>query len=258
MSTKNIVLFGQTGAGKSSLVNLMAGEERAEISPDTLRCTMHWKEYPIAFDGYNYRVFDTIGLTEPQLEIQDYLDTIVDARNLIMKLDSEGGIDLLLFCVRAGRVSKITQNNYRLFYEWLCEKKFPIVLVITGLERETNMEDWWDRHGDSFEKSKIFVNGHACITAAANKLNERHQQLYEESRQLVCNLVKEHTHHRPKKGGEGWFRGFISKQGERLRSFAVRKKDIVTVLTTRCGVPEDVAIQLAGQIRGDVSPKSSI
>jgi tRNA U34 5-carboxymethylaminomethyl modifying GTPase MnmE/TrmE len=258
MSTKNIVLFGQTGAGKSSLVNLMAGEERADTSPDTLRCTMHWKEYPIAFDGYNYRVFDTMGLTEPQLEIQEYLDAIVDARNLIMKLDSEGGIDLLLFCVRASKVSTTTQNNYRLFYEWLCEKKVPIVLVVTGLEGKQHMEDWWTEHETTLDKYEVSVNGHACITAAANKLNERHQQLYEESRQLVCNLVKEHTHHRPKKGDEGWFRGFISKQRERLRSFAVRKKDIVTVLTTRCGVPEEVAIQLAGQIGQDVSPKSSI
>ncbi|OJA10176.1 hypothetical protein AZE42_01838 [Rhizopogon vesiculosus] len=37
---------------------------------------MHWKEHPIIFDGYNYKVFDTIGLEEPELGIDEYLSAI--------------------------------------------------------------------------------------------------------------------------------------------------------------------------------------
>jgi len=259
MSTKNIVLFGETGAGKSSVVNLMAGKETATTSPDMQRCTMTWKEYPIAFDGFEYKVFDTIGLEEPQLGINEYLGAIYNARNLIMKLQNDGGIDLLLFCVRAGRVSATLRNNYRLFYEWLCEKKVPIVLVLTGLEREENMEDWWTRNKDTFEKFNVVVNGHACITAA-NKLDGRHQKLYEDSRQLVRNLVKDHTHGKTTyKGGEGWFTRFMQSLRELfLGSSDIKKKDIVTVLTKHCGVPMEAALELAKQVREDLSQKRSV
>ncbi|OAX37198.1 hypothetical protein K503DRAFT_743100 [Rhizopogon vinicolor AM-OR11-026] len=254
MSTKNIVLFGETGAGKSSVVNLMAGEEVAETSPDMQRSTLTWKKYPIAFGGYNYNVFDTIGLEEPQLGIDEYLEAIVNARNLITKLDNEGGIDLLLFCVRAGRVSATLQNNYRLFYEWLCEKKVPILLVLTGLEREQNMEDWWTRNKDTFAKYGISVHGHACITAA-NKLDGRHQQLYQLSRQLVRNLVKEFTHESLGggfKGGNGWIKRFMGKLRELFSGPSMGKKDMVTVLTKRCGMPPEAAVRLAKEVRKDL------
>ncbi|KIK42286.1 hypothetical protein CY34DRAFT_39915, partial [Suillus luteus UH-Slu-Lm8-n1] len=132
----NVVLFGQAGAGKSSVVNLLAGKDIAHTSPGMQRCTLQWQEYHIEFGGESYTVFDTVGLEEPQLGIQEYLETVQNAYWLIKKLESEGGIDLLLFCMRAGRVSGMLQSNYRLFHEFLCEKKVPIVLAITNLERE--------------------------------------------------------------------------------------------------------------------------
>jgi tRNA U34 5-carboxymethylaminomethyl modifying GTPase MnmE/TrmE len=251
MATKNIVLFGETGAGKSSVVNLMAGEERAETSPDMMRSTLRWREYPMTFGGYNYKVFDTVGLEEPQLGIKEYLNVIVNARSLITKLDNEGGIDLLLFCVRAGRLSATLQNNYRLFYEWLCEKKVPIVIVITGLEREKEMEGWWTRYEGSFDRLNIVVDGHVCITAV--NLGGNYEQLYEESRHLVRNIVKQYTRdgsHGGWKGGEGWFRRFMRKLKELiLGDSTMRKKDVVAVLTKRCGMPSDAAAVLAKQVR---------
>jgi len=255
METKNVVLFGETGVGKSSVVNLMAGKEVAFTSPDMGRGTMQWNKYSITFDKHKYDVFDTIGLEEPELGMKEYLDTILNARNLVMELDNRGGIDLLLFCVRAGRVSATIQNNYRLFYEWLCEKKVPIVLVLTGLEREDRMEDWWIRNSPTLDKHHIVVDDHACITAA-NNLDGRHRRLYEESRQLICSLVKKHTYDRPEggwKSGDGWFKSFVRGLKELLfGDSSMKKKDIVTVLTTRCGVPREAAITLAAHVRDEL------
>jgi len=106
MSTKNIVLFGQTGAGKSSVVNLIAGEKIAKVSPDVERCTLHWQEYPVAFDGHTFKVFDTVGFEEPGFGMNKYLDVIANAYNLIAKLRNEGGIHLLL------RASREIQCNH--------------------------------------------------------------------------------------------------------------------------------------------------
>jgi tRNA U34 5-carboxymethylaminomethyl modifying GTPase MnmE/TrmE len=138
----NIVLFGQAGAGKSSLVNLMAGKDVAYTSNDAKSCTLHWQEYPIQFNGASYNVFDTVGLQESQLGIPQYLDAIENAYRLIQDLERQGGIDLLMFCMRAGRLTPTLENNYRLFHEFLCDKKVPIIVVITHLVSKPRSERW--------------------------------------------------------------------------------------------------------------------
>ena len=166
----------------------MAGQEIAETFAGTEKCTLHWEEHSITFDGYNYKVFDTVGLEEQEFRRTEFLEAIENAYHLVAKLASEGGIDLLLYCIRAGRVTTTIQANYRLFYEWLCEKKVPIVLIVTGIEREDNMEDWWDRNKVHLSKYDIRVAGHASIIAVKGV-----EEKYEKSVRLVRDLVIEHT-----------------------------------------------------------------
>ncbi|KAG2113737.1 P-loop containing nucleoside triphosphate hydrolase protein [Suillus discolor] len=253
---KVIVVFGQTGAGKSSLVNLMAGKEVAHTSPDTQRCTMHWKEYPIDFDGGSYMVFDTIGLEEPQLGIKEYLESVENAYRLLRKLEEEGGIDLLLFCVCASKVTATLQSNYRLFHEFLCEKKVPIVLAITNLEREVRMENWWERNESTLDKYQIKVAGHACITAA-NRLDGRHKDLYEQSRITIRDLVKEFATDGQKQawmGGHNLFVSLMRKlKGSLTGGSHVKRKDIIPRLTKRCGISTEAAKELANMIKQDIA-----
>jgi GTPase Era involved in 16S rRNA processing len=252
---KTIVVFGETGAGKSSLINLMAGKEIAHTSPDMQRCTLRWDEYAMNFNGNSYTVFDTIGLEEPQLGIKEYLESVENAYKLVKELDKRGGIDLLLFCVRAGKFTRTIQSNYRLFHEFLCEKKVPIVLAITNLEREKRMEEWWERNQATFKKYQIEVAGHACITAA-NRLDGKHINLYEESRVTIRKLVEEFTGDEQKRawiGGDNLFVLLLRKLREFLTGgSSVKRKDLVSHLTKRCGISSEVAKQLAKMIRQDV------
>jgi hypothetical protein len=81
---------------------------------------------------------------------------------------------------------------------------------------------------------------------------------------LIRKLVREHTHDRPEgcngsdgrkegdgwKGGDGWFRRFIHKLRELLQGdHSVGKKDIMNILTKRCGVPPEAAAELVKQIK---------
>ncbi|KAG1724238.1 P-loop containing nucleoside triphosphate hydrolase protein [Suillus lakei] len=195
----NIVLFGGTGTGKSSVINLMAGQPIAHTSPDSHRCTLHLAEYPITFEGTRYKVFEAVGLDEPRLQTGDYLTVISNMYDLINALKERGGVNLLLFCIRGGRVTATMQSNYRLFFEFLCGEKVPLVLVVTNLERETNMEDWYTRTRGHLEKHNIMSAGHACITAA-NLLDGRHRDKYEESRGILHRVVGAHC----SPSMEGW------------------------------------------------------
>ncbi|KAG1852181.1 P-loop containing nucleoside triphosphate hydrolase protein [Suillus subluteus] len=252
--SKNIVLFGQAGAGKSSLINLMAGMDVARTSSDMRSCKLHWEKYLIEFDDKSYSVFDTVGLEEPQLGIQHYLDAVENSYALIQNLERQGGVDLLLFCIRAGRLTPTLQTNYRLFHEFLCDKKVPIVVVITYLENEDGeMDNWWKRNRDVFDEREVRVAGHACITAIRGNYSDR----YDQSRTTIRKLVKEFTADGQKealKGGDSTFVSFMRK----LKGLPVvkeksrMKKNVASRLAMRCNLSPDVAKELADRIKDDV------
>ncbi|KIJ16690.1 hypothetical protein PAXINDRAFT_75063 [Paxillus involutus ATCC 200175] len=113
----NIVLFGETGVGKSSVINLIAGQHVAEVSPDVIGCTMSSAHYDFLVKGRQLHIWDTIGLEEQELGVNGYLAAIEKSNELIQRLPTQGGVDLLIFCVRGNRVTATMQSNYRLFYE---------------------------------------------------------------------------------------------------------------------------------------------
>jgi hypothetical protein len=249
----NIVIFGEMGAGKSSVINLMAGRQVARIAPDSHRCTLQWTEYTITFyDGTRYQVFDTVGLEEPRLDPEEYLTAITDAHSLINALKERGGIDLLLFCVRGGRVTATMQSNYRLFFEFLCQEKVPLVLVGTNLEREPErMEEWYTRNVGHLEKYAIHSVGHACITAATT-IDGRHRARYEESRVIICSLVRAHCNTLT----EGWTGrpGWPTKRLSSLLDFTTgrpKKTDVIGVLMRRSAMTKAAAQQVAQQVRSE-------
>ncbi|KAG2066040.1 P-loop containing nucleoside triphosphate hydrolase protein [Suillus decipiens] len=250
---KNIVLFGQTGAGKSSLVNLMAGKNVAATSNDILRCTMHWEEYPITLDDKSYMVFDTVGLEAPQLKRAEFIDAVENSYRLIKKLKQQGGIDLLLFCIHAGEVADTLQKNYRIFHEFLCDQNVPIIVVITHLEHEARagtMDDWWKKNGKILHRWNIHVAGHACITAIEGNFPE----FYAKSRTTIQNLVKDFTDDRRKQawiGENNIFVSLVHKLKGRNGSLDETVDRVIHYLTQRCGMSPDDASTLADRIKKD-------
>jgi hypothetical protein len=249
---KNIVLFGEVGADKSSLVNLMAGKEVSVASPDLQRCAMHWKDYIINFGDKTYKVFDTIGLEEPQLGMREYLESVDSAYRLIKELDRQGGIDLLLFCIRPCRINATLYSNYKLFHDYLCEGNVPIVLVITHLERD--MQGWWERVQRKFECYGIRVAGHACIFDV-DGLDGPYETCDDEV--MIRHLVEKFTANEQKPawiGGDTLFVTLMRKLRELpTGNLRVKGVSIVSRLMKRCDTPRRVARKLAYMIKQDAA-----
>ncbi|OJA15373.1 hypothetical protein AZE42_11427 [Rhizopogon vesiculosus] len=140
----NFIVFGQMGAGKSSLVNLIAGKKLAKTSSGATSCTFDSTKYKIRLPDSQreINIYDTAGLDEPNMNNATYIDPIVKAHKLIFSLQGEGGVHGLIFCLRGDRITNTVQRNYSLFYDVLCQKQVPISLIFTGLEHERDMDKW--------------------------------------------------------------------------------------------------------------------
>ncbi|KAF8844606.1 P-loop containing nucleoside triphosphate hydrolase protein [Paxillus ammoniavirescens] len=235
----NIILFGETGVGKSSVINLIAGRQVADVSPDVNGCTMSSTYYTFPVNGREFKIWDTVGLEEPELGVNGYVPAIEKSFELIQQLFSQGGVDLLLFCTRGNRVTATTQSNYRLFYEVLCGSKVPIALVVTHLEREDNMEGWWTRNIKSMEKYGIKSAGHACVTTIPG--HEKYGPSRNAIKQLLTGYDGTGRYNMP---SEGWFIQFLRLFGLFAPPKDLKGKKLQDVLTKRCGLKEKVAEEL--------------
>lgn len=240
MAIKNIVIFGESGVGKSSIINLLAGKQVAKTSPDAKHCTLRYEAYDVIIENVPYRIYDTAGVDGDRMDPVGFLDAVTNAHKLMEELNKKGGPHLLLYCIKAGRIQPTFTTNYRLFYEFLFEEKIPVGLVVTHLEREDPMDDWYTRNKGSFDRHAVKCIDHACITAAGN-LDQKYREKYIASRGEVGGLIRRHVNKVENwDGGDGWLARFIGKLKDLLTG-RPSKSDFLGVLTKRCGMEESLA-----------------
>ncbi|KAG5638125.1 hypothetical protein H0H81_001728 [Sphagnurus paluster] len=176
----NVILFGESGSGKSSIVNMLAQRPCAQTSSSVKGCTFIANSYPIEILGTTFNIYDTAGLDEGDQGNVPKKEAIVQLLRLLKSLDT--GVSLLVFCMRGPRIKESAHRNWRLFHEVICRRKVPIVLAVTGIEQEYDMDEWWIRNKGAFQDYDMFPNGVACITAIRGKpLKDRNRQPLQDS-----------------------------------------------------------------------------
>lgn len=196
---RNIVIFGEAGAGKSSVINTIAQKQLAKTSNDAHGCTSTAQRYPVEISGQKFVLFDTAGLGEGSPGSVPDAEAKRQLKNLLCRLMSStspsGGIDLLVYCVSSTTARSAIIRAYDMFYSKVCKKKVPIVIVITRLEDETNMESWWDKNRGKL-KSMHFA-GHACVTALQEYpgIPDDHIRRIAESSDTLRNLLLNNCSH---------------------------------------------------------------
>ena len=256
----NVVVFGESGAGKSSVVNLILGLDHdvARTSAGASHCTLDARPYDVTIQGRHFRLLDTVGLVEPQSSRDsDYLiGSISKAYRLVRYLSDTGAINLLIFCIRAGRVAASLRGYYLLFHDFLCHKKVPTALVVTHLEHEENMEDWWLYNHSLLTEYDIHIVGHACITARREFRDRYHVSMQAVHDLLIahgCGVGANFTRERV-----SWVTVLFQKSldfvgvrprldpaqamARKLREYGLREDDIAILLAKFRAFDEDIAI----------------
>lgn len=189
---RNVIIFGETGAGKSSLVNMISEVEVAGTSSAASGCTFQSHPYEVDIAGKPFRLWDTAGLGEGDKGTATHKEAAQNLFKLICGL--EDGLGLLVYCVRGPRIKEGTAKNYEMFHTVFCQGKVPIVLMMTGLEQEEPMKGWWPDNKDAFERHNMGFRGTACVTTTKGKKKHGqyvYEEEYQESRERSRDLILE-------------------------------------------------------------------
>jgi len=171
--TRHVVFIGETGSGKSSVINLIAGRECATVSPDAMPCTGDFASYEVSMEERTYRLWDTPGLNKPAsgfLNLKSMFgrratSTTGSLKRFLQERHRHGELDLLVFCVQGGRASEGMSKAYRMFCHATRQIGIPVVIAITRLEKtQPTMDVWWDENEGSLGNLGLIFDGQACIT----------------------------------------------------------------------------------------------
>lgn len=167
MSTRNVVLLGEVGSGKSSIINLIAGRHVAEPSNEAKGGTLDITCYTLSFSRSNVQVnlWDTPGWHPAEEKDVKQRQAVGEVDSLLQTLHATEGIHLLIFCMQAGRAPRSFLKMYNSIYLERAWCKTPVALVVTWLElMQPDMHTWWENNWRSLEKQKLYFHSHACVT----------------------------------------------------------------------------------------------
>lgn len=184
-----VIFFGSTGAGKSSVINMLQnapGHETAlaKVQSTLSSVTRQAQQFVKVIGEKTFHVFDATGIDNSGID--DAGQAIHDFYNVLKR--QPNGINLIVLVIRGGRLARVESMNYNLI-RLLCGFEMPIALVITGLEQVDDIDSWWRKYGhhDHFQ-----VDGHACITATRGRY-DLYLSLYQESKSKVEALIASTT-----------------------------------------------------------------
>ena len=191
---RNVIFIGETGSGKSSVINLIAGRNLAEVSSDAAPCTRDFAYYdvPLELEGAPgmCRLWDTPGLNGTS-RFRSFrasnppIPSIPSLRRFLQERYRSGELDLLVFCAQGNRASSNVISKY---YNTFCRPTrriaVPVVIAVTHLERQQpTMDAWWHNNERSLGDLGCVFDGYACLTCMS--FHHRGCASYEAIRSLI-------------------------------------------------------------------------
>ncbi len=123
----NVLVVGNSGVGKSTLINAVLGEEAAETNWGAAGTTKQLRRY--TSDEIPFGLIDTVGF-EPGREMTA-IKAVLDWTKRMAKEGTDNGINVIWFCIdgTAGKLfPKALESYAKAVRHW---KSVPVIIVIT-------------------------------------------------------------------------------------------------------------------------------
>lgn len=129
------VILGRPNAGKSSVLNLLLGEERAIVT-DVAGTTRDTLEEHLNFNGISLNLMDTAGIRKTE--------DLVEKIGVDRAMEHAKDADLILYVVDS---SEPLSAEDEAIISMIREKQAIVLLNKSDLEQKITAEDLWDRTG---------------------------------------------------------------------------------------------------------------
>ncbi|KAG2738229.1 hypothetical protein P692DRAFT_20882811 [Suillus brevipes Sb2] len=165
----NVLLFGETGVGKSAIINLIMGKDVAETSPDLQTCTLQHTSYEVNLGDRRFKLWEVSSIES----MGDFGAPFTTWRlkKSYKKLYKDDGVCLLLYCMRGTRAHRAFIKDYKFFTDIVGSSVtvaggVPVAAVVTDLGGyPEDMDGWWAKNKGSLESLGMRFTAHACITS---------------------------------------------------------------------------------------------
>jgi predicted GTPase len=186
-----ILIIGETGAGKSSLINLLAGKPVANVTDSAVGCTFEYKSHEVTYNHKVFELIDTIGLNEAS---KGRVSPKVATKMLINFIKkNKRGFNCVLFVMRKGRLTDSFEKNHMLFAQTMLKGNTPTVLFISHCEQDIPMSQWLDVDENQTALAPYKFSGKFCGTAQiGGRFAQFIAPLLEETRTAVWNTIAQH------------------------------------------------------------------
>jgi predicted GTPase len=162
----NVLLFGETGVGKSSVINLTMGRDAAETSPGAETCMLVHTPYEINLGTHRFKLWEV-----SSIESMGFFRSFFkkwSIKKSYKKLYKDDGVYLLLYCMRDLKTQRALVDNYKFFTDVVGSTagRVPVAAVVTSLENyPKDMDNWWTNNEGYLEHLGMRFAAHACITS---------------------------------------------------------------------------------------------
>ncbi|CAF1201077.1 unnamed protein product [Adineta ricciae] len=162
-SVNRILVIGQTGAGKSSLVNLLAGKKVAKVCDGANGCTFKFETHQCDYNGELFELIDTVGLNEGSK------GTVrpKDAMKMLIKFikGNKRGFSCIIFVMPKGRITESFEKNHMLFCQTLLNGQTPAILFLSHCEADEPMNTWINNEENKIALELYGFSDVVCGTA---------------------------------------------------------------------------------------------